>query len=76
MVLSIGSLVFLVVFARWIVFMFVFGESQQISSRFPSRVFEAAVNHRSIIVSATKGFYGSVSDKSIVKFNGIMMAMK
>lgn len=44
--------------------------------KFPSRVFEAAVNHRGIIVSATKGFYGSVSDKSIVKFDGAMMAMK
>ena len=29
-----------------------------------------------MIVSATKGFYGSVSDKSIVKFDGAMMAMK
>jgi hypothetical protein len=44
--------------------------------KFPSRVFEAAVNHRDMIVSATKGFYGSVSDKSIVKFDGAMMAMK
>ena len=44
--------------------------------KFPSRVFEAAVNHRGMIVSATKGFYGSVSDKSIVKFDGAMMAMK
>ena len=44
--------------------------------KFPSRVFEAAVNHRGIIVSATRGFYGSVSDKSIVKFDGAMMAMK
>lgn len=44
--------------------------------KFPSRVFEAAVNHRGMIVSATRGFYGSVSDKSIVKFDGAMMAMK
>ena len=44
--------------------------------KFPSRVFEAAVNHRGVIVSATKGFYGSVSDKSIVKFDGAMVAMK
>lgn len=44
--------------------------------KYPSRVFEAAVNHRGIIVSATKGFYGSVSDKSIVKFDGAMMQMK
>ena len=44
--------------------------------KFPSRVFEAAVNHRGMIVSATKGFYGSVSDKSIVKFDGAMRAMK
>ena len=44
--------------------------------KFLSRVFEAAVNHRGMIVSATKGFYGSVSDKSIVKFDGAMMAMK
>lgn len=35
-----------------------------------------AVNHRGVIISATKGFYGSVSDKSIVKFDGAMMAMK
>jgi hypothetical protein len=27
-------------------------------------------------VSATKGFYGSVPVKSIVKFDGAMMAMK
>lgn len=44
--------------------------------KFPSRVFEGAVNHRGIVVSATKGFYGSVSDKSVVKFDGAMMAMK
>lgn len=44
--------------------------------KFPSRVFEAAVNHRGMILSATRGFYGSVSDKSIVKFDGAMMAMK
>jgi hypothetical protein len=30
-----------------------------------SRVFEIAVNHCGIIVSATKGIYGSVSDKSM-----------
>jgi hypothetical protein len=29
---------------------------------FPSRVFEVAVNRRGMIVSATKGFYGSVVD--------------
>ena len=44
--------------------------------KFPSRVFEAAVNHRDMFLSATRGFCGSVSDKSIVKFDGTMMAMK
>ena len=35
-----------------------------------------AVNHRGMLVSATKGFDGDVSDKSIVRFEGAMMAMK
>jgi DDE superfamily endonuclease len=43
---------------------------------FPSRVFEVSVNHRGIITSATKGFYGSVTDQSIVKFDGAMTAMR
>ena len=43
---------------------------------FPSRVFEVSVNHRGIITSATRGFYGSVVDQSIVKFDGAMTAMR
>lgn len=43
---------------------------------YASRAFECSVNHRGMITSATRGFYGSVSDKSIVKFDGAMMEMK
>jgi Plant transposon protein len=43
---------------------------------FPSRVFEAAVNRRGMIVSATKGFYGSVVDMTIVKFDSAMVSMR
>ena len=43
---------------------------------FPSRVFEVSVNHRGMITSATRGFYGSVVDQSIVKFDGAMTAMR
>jgi Plant transposon protein len=44
--------------------------------KFPSRVFEVSVNHRGIITSATRGFYGSVVDQTIVKFDGAMTAMR
>lgn len=44
--------------------------------KFPSRVFEAVVNHRGTILAATRGFYGSVNDKSIVKFDGAMVALR
>jgi Plant transposon protein len=43
---------------------------------FPSRVFEVAVNRRGMIVSATKGFYGSVVDMTIVKFDSAMVSMR
>ena len=38
--------------------------------------FEVSVNHRGIITLATRGFYGSVVDQSIVKFDGAMTAMR
>jgi hypothetical protein len=41
-----------------------------------SRAFECSVNHRGIIISATRGFYGSVSGKSIVKFDDAMVEMR
>jgi Plant transposon protein len=44
--------------------------------KFPSRVFEVSVNRRSIMTSATMGFYGSVVDQSIVKFDGAMTALR
>ena len=44
--------------------------------KFPSRVFEVAVNRRGMILSATKGFYGSVIDKTIVKFDSAMVRMR
>jgi hypothetical protein len=40
---------------------------------YPSRAFECSTNHRGMITSVTRGFYGSVSDKSIVKFDGMNM---
>ena len=43
--------------------------------KFPSRVFEVSVNHRGMILSATKGFYGSVMDRSIMRFDGAMVDM-
>ena len=43
---------------------------------FPSRVFEVSVNHRGMITSATRGYYGSVTDQSIVKFDGAMTSMR
>jgi hypothetical protein len=43
---------------------------------FPSRVFEVAVNRRGMIVSATKGFYGSTVDMTVVKFDNAMVAMR
>lgn len=44
--------------------------------KFPSRSFEVSVNHRGMILSATNGFYGSVNDKTIVKFDEAMMAVR
>ena len=44
--------------------------------KFPSRAFEVGTNHRRIISSVTKGFYGSVVDKTIVKFDGAVQAMR
>lgn len=45
-------------------------------AKFPSRVFECVTNHRGQILACTRGFYGSVSDKSIVKFDGAMVAVR
>ena len=44
--------------------------------KFPSRVFEVAVNRRGMILASTKGFYGSVTDETIVKFDSAMVSMK
>ena len=44
--------------------------------KFPSRAFEVSVNHRRTILAATRGFYGSVADKSIIKFDEFMVAMR
>ena len=44
--------------------------------KFPSRAFELGCNNRRIIVSAKRGFYGSVTDKSIVKFDGAVNSVR
>ena len=44
--------------------------------KFPSRAFELGCNNRRMIVSATRGFYGSVTDKSIVKFDGAVNSVR
>lgn len=44
--------------------------------KFASRALETCVNHRGICLAATRGFYGTVSDKSIVKFDGAMVAIR
>jgi Plant transposon protein len=43
---------------------------------FPSRVFEVTINRRGMILSATKGFYGSVVDMTIVKFDSALVALR
>lgn len=43
---------------------------------YPSRVFEVSCNHRGMATSVTRGFYGTVVDKSIVKFDGFMCAIR
>jgi hypothetical protein len=54
-------LVYQVVCVQWIAF---------------TRVFEVDVNRRGLIVSATKGSYGSVVDMTIVKFDSAMVSMR
>jgi len=44
--------------------------------KFPSRAFEVMVNHRRKVLSATKAFYGSTNDKTIIKFDGAVMSIK
>jgi hypothetical protein len=44
--------------------------------KFPSRAFELSCNKRGIILSSSPGFYGSVSDKSIVKFDSAMISIR
>jgi hypothetical protein len=45
--------------------------------KFPSRAFEVMVNHRRMILSCTnQGFHGSYNDKTIVKFDGAMIAIR
>lgn len=44
--------------------------------KYPSRAFEVMVNHRRKILSVSTGFYGSVVDKTIVKFDDAMVDIK
>ena len=37
--------------------------------KYPSRAYEVICNHRKKILHVTKGFYGSVNDKTIVRFD-------
>lgn len=44
--------------------------------KYPSRAFEVMVNHRKLIISVSIGFYGSVVDKTIVKFDETMRKIR
>ena len=44
--------------------------------KFPSRAYELICNRRGMLLSATKGFYGTVVDTSIVKFDAAMNLFK
>ena len=39
---------------------------------YPTRSFEVTVNHRRWIMAATKGFYGSYNDKTIVRYDSFV----
>jgi hypothetical protein len=44
--------------------------------KYPTRAFEVTVNHRRVILSVTSGFYGSVNDMSIVKFDAAVNSLR
>jgi len=44
--------------------------------KFPTRAYEVMVNHRRLILYVTPGFYGSVVDKTIVKFDEAMTSIR
>lgn len=44
--------------------------------KYPSRAYEVMVNHRKLILAVSVGFYGSIVDKTIVKFDEAMKAIR
>ena len=44
--------------------------------QYPSRAYEVVVNHRKFILAVTPGWYGSVVDKTIVKFDKAMLDIR
>lgn len=44
--------------------------------KYASRVYEVIVNHRGIILSVASGFHGSVSDKTICRFDESIMLIQ
>ena len=42
---------------------------------YPTRSYEVTVNHRRRILAATKGFFGSYNDKTIVRYDGFVTAI-
>ena len=44
--------------------------------KYPTRAYEVMVNHRRLILYVTPGFYGSVVDKTIVKFDEAMTSIR
>jgi hypothetical protein len=39
---------------------------------YTTRTFEVTVNHKRQCMGATRGFYGSYNDKTIVRFDGLV----
>lgn len=44
--------------------------------KYPSRAYEVMVNHRKLILNVSIGFYGSITDTTIVRFDGGMIKVK
>lgn len=44
--------------------------------KYPTRAYEVMVNHRRLILYVTPGFYGSIVDKTIVKFDEAMTSIR
>ena len=44
--------------------------------KYPSRVYEAIVNHRKLFLNVTRGFMGATNDKTIVKFDKAVTGLR